>query len=295
MKNLRKGFNRFCLKHRRVGIPNLMLFLCLGSALVYLMALFTNNYMLYYVLCFDRDLILQGQVWRLISYPLTAGFTSGNFVLTIISLVCYYSLGRAMENLWGTLKFNLFYFSGVILMDAFCMILGGYADVTYLNMSLFLAYATTYPNASFLLLFIIPVKAWIFAVIDLAITLFDVINLTVYGYFPYSLFPLVAIANYILFFGKDMVNVIPASWRINARRLFKKKPNGQKKAKVVPFPNAGSYEATAAKPKEPYNHRCTVCGRTDISHPDLEFRYCSRCNGYHCYCIDHINNHEHVE
>ena len=52
---------------------------------------------------------------------------------------------------------------------------------------------------------------------------------------------------------------------------------------------------TPVKPKEAYTHRCTICGRTDVSHPDLEFRYCSRCNGYHCYCIDHINNHEHIQ
>ena len=112
--------------------------------------------------------------------------------------------------------------------------------------------------------------------------------------FPYNLFPLVAIANYLLFFGKDVANVIPLSWRINFRRLFRKK-SGTTQAKTVPFPSAGSYEASVAKPKEPYTHRCTICGKTDISHPDLEFRYCSRCNGYHCYCIDHINDHTHIE
>ncbi len=283
MKNLRRRFERFCFKHRSAGIPNLMLYLCLGSALVYLISNFSGNYMLYNILRFDRGLILQGQVWRLISYPLTCN--SGNILMTAITLLCYYSLGRALESIWGTLRFNLFYLSGVVLMDVFCMIFGGYADVTYLNLSLFLAYATMFPDAHFLLFYIIPVKAWIFAVFDLALTVYEVVVLTQAGLFPYSLFPLVAIANYILFFGKDMVNVFPISWRMNARRLFKKKP--AQKAKVVPFPGSAD--------KTPYNHKCTVCGRTDISHPDLEFRYCSRCNGYHCYCIDHINNHEHVE
>ena len=194
-----------------------------------------------------------------------------------------------MENLWGTFRFNLFYFTGVVLMDVYCMIFRGMADVTYLNMSLFLAYATMYPNAQFLFLFIIPVKAWIFALIDLVLVLY---SLLVYP-FPYNLFPVVALANYFLFFGKDVANVIPLSWRINAGRLFRKKP--AKKTGTIPFPNAGSYEATTAKPKAPYTHRCTVCGRTDISHPDLEFRYCSRCKGYHCYCEDHINKHTHIQ
>ena len=201
-----------------------------------------------------------------------------------------------MENIWGTFRFNLFYFTGVVLMDIFCMIFGGFrADVYYLNMSLFLGYATLYPDAGFLLFYIIPVKAWIFALLDLVLTLVEVIQLTAAGLFPYNLFPLIAIANYFLFFGKDVVNVIPLTWRLNARRVFKKKTSQQRKTGTVPFPSAGSYEATTVKVKIPYTHRCTVCGRTDLSNPELEFRYCSRCNGYHCYCEDHINNHTHIE
>ncbi len=294
MKNLRTRFERFCYRNRDKGIPNLMLYLSLGSALVYLMSTFANNDILYYWLMFDRDLILQGQVWRLFTYPLT--YSGGSLLLTAITLFCYYSLGRAIEHQWGTLRFNLFYLSGVVLMDIYCMVFdGGYADVYYLNLSLFLAYATMYPDAHFLLFFIIPVKAWIFAVLDLALTLFHVISYSVPQFlFPHNLFPLVAIANYFLFFGKNVANVIPVSWRANARRLFRKQPKASG-PKVIPFPKAGSYEASAARPQSPYNHRCTVCGRTDVDAPELEFRYCSRCKGYHCYCIDHISNHEHVE
>ena len=284
MKQLRKRFERFCFRNRDKGIPNLMLFISLGAALVYLLTLFTQNATLYGILCFDRDLILQGQIWRLISYPLT--YRGGSLFLTAISLLCYYSLGRAMENIWGTLRFNLFYFTGILMMDVYCMIFGGYADAYYLNLSLFLGYATLYPNAHFLLFFIIPVKAWIFALFDLA--------LVAVGFFanpfPANLFSVISLANYFLFFGKDVLNVIPVSWRANFSRLFRKK---QKGAKVIAF--SGSYEAATAKPSAPYTHRCTVCGRTDVTDPDLEFRYCSRCKGYHCYCIDHINNHAHIE
>ena len=112
MKNLRQRFERFCFKNRDKGIPNLMLYISLGAGLVYLFTQFSGNYMLYNILCFDRDLILQGQVWRLISYPLVYG--TNNLLLTAITLFCYYSIGRAMENLWGTLRFNLFYLSGVL-------------------------------------------------------------------------------------------------------------------------------------------------------------------------------------
>ena len=288
MSELRRRFERFCFKNRDKGIPNLMLYISLGAGLVYLFTMATQNSVLYYYLMFDRELILQGQVWRLISYPLT--YNAGNLLLTAVSLLCYYSLGRAMENIWGTFRFNLFYLSGILMMDIYCMIFGGYADVYYLNLSLFLSYATMFPNAQFLLFFIIPVRAWIFALLDLVLVLIGLLT----DSFPYNLFSVISIANYFLFFGKDVLNVIPMSWRANASRLFKKRPK-QQKAKVVPFPNAGSYEATTASVKAPYTHRCTVCGRTDVSNPELEFRYCSRCQGYHCYCIDHINNHTHME
>jgi len=290
LKNLRRNFNRFCYQNRDKGIPNLMLYLSLGCALVYLMTQFTQNPILYQLLIFDRAAILQGQVWRLITYPLT--FFHSNLLLMAVSLFCYYSLGRAMELIWGTLKFNLFYLCGVLMMDIYCMIFGGRADVTYLNLSLFLSYATMYPNSQFLLFFIIPVKAWIFALVDLVLVLFSLLT----DPFPYNFFSVISLANYFLFFGKDVLNVLPMSWRVNARRAARKaKPQKDDRPKVVPFPTAGSYEATTAKVQAPYTHRCTICGRTDVTDPNLEFRYCSRCKGYHCYCEDHISNHTHIE
>ena len=289
MKNLRRNFERFCFQNRNKGIPNLMLYVSVGTAVVYLMSIFLRNYTLYNALAFNRDAILQGQVWRLVTYPFTSYHP--NPFLQMISLLCYFSLGRAMENQWGTFKFNLFYFTGVILMDIYGMIFNCAADVYYLNMSLFLSYATMYPHASFLLFFIIPVKAWIFALFDLVIVLGGLF----FNPFPYNLFPVIALANYFLYFGKDVLNVIPISWRANARRLLRKGKAKPSQPKVIPFPTAGSYEASTAKPQAPYTHRCTICGKTDISHPDLEFRYCSRCSGYHCYCEEHISNHTHIE
>lgn len=288
--NLRKKFERFCYRNRDKGIPNLMLYLVLGTAAVYLFTMTTQNPLLYSILCFDRQRILQGEIWRLFTYPLLTYRT--NVLLQLMYLMCYYSLGRAMENVWGTMKFNLFYLCGVVMMDIYCMIFGGYADVYYLNLSLFLAYATLYPNTHFLLFFVIPVKAWIFALLDLALVLMGLLTES----FPSNLFSVISLANYFLFFGKDVMNVIPLSWQANFRRLFRKKKNyAPKQAKTIPFPNAGSYEASVASVNAPYTHRCTVCSKTDVTHPDLEFRYCSRCNGYHCYCEEHIGNHTHVQ
>lgn len=304
MKNLRGRFERFCFQNRNLGIPGLMLYITIANAIVYLISNFSGSMALYDALCFDRSLILQGQIWRLVTCVFTSVFGYGNIVFVAVGLLCYFSLGRAIEHMWGTFRFNLFYFSGLLLMDAFALIFaempftidgvtyimgsGFYADMgSYLNLSLFITYATLYPSAQFLFLFIIPVKAWIFALFYLGITLWNVFSLPL----PHALFPLIGLMNYFLFVGKDVVNVIPLSWRLNARRLFQKKP--AKKTGAIPF--AGSYAAEHTSVKAPYTHRCAVCGKTDLTNPELEFRYCSRCNGYFCYCEEHINDHTHVE
>ena len=290
MKNLRRSFERFCLRNQNKGIRNLMLYICLGNAAVYLMSMISQNYYLYYLLCFDRSLILQGQIWRLVTYPLTmqAGIGGGlNILLVAIMLFCYYSLGTVIERRWGTLKFNLFYLSGVVMMDVFCMFFPNCrADVYYLNLSLFLSYATMFPDATFLLYMIIPIKAWVFALIDLVLVALGIFQ----NSFPANFFPIIALANYFLFFGSDVLNLLPVKWQFKLRRLFRK-DSAPQEPKVIHFRVSPQPE----QKKQDYNHRCTVCGRTDVSNPELEFRYCSRCKGYYCYCQDHINNHVHIE
>ena len=284
MKNLRTRFERFCYLNRNKGIPNLMLYIVVGTAIVYVMSQISGNYFLYNLLYFDRARILHGEIWRLFTYPLTYGAGSSNLLLIGLSLFCYYYLGSAMERNWGTLKFNLFYFTGMLLMDVYCMIFGGYASVTYLNTSLFLGFATMHPDASFLLFFIIPIKAWFFALFDLALVLMDLFTLP----FPSNFFSVISLANYFLFFGSDVVNLLPMSWRLKLRR---------KMGKPTPQPKVIHFTKATPKPQEKpnYNHRCTICGRTDVTNPELEFRYCSRCSGFHCYCEDHISNHVHID
>lgn len=290
MGNLSRRFERFCFQNRNKGIPNLMLYIALGNALVLIMSMVNGGAALYNLLCFDKEMILQGQVWRLVTYVFTQ--SSGGFI-DLIFLYFFYMLGKLVESSMGTFKFNLFYFSGVILMDIFAMIFATpyfallYQQMAYyLHLSLILTFATLYPESQFMIFFIIPVKAWIIAIIYLLLEFVSVFNLSYpVMYFPHNLFPLVALGNYLLFMGKDLKNLIPMSLRAKAGRSKKKNT-----AKVIHFT-----QVTRQPEKAPYNHRCTICGRTDISDPDLEFRYCSRCKGYHCYCEEHINDHTHIQ
>ena len=301
---------RFFLRNRDKGIPNLMLYICIGSAIVAFAGLINGGSILYQALCFDKAAILRGEVWRLFSWLLTESLGGG--VLSILFLYFFYRLGNAVERSIGTFKFNLFYLVGVVIMDIFAMafcpteqvIIGNYAIPAeyftyfysnmayYLHLSMILAFATLYPDSQFLIFFVIPIKAWVIALVDLILIGIEVFNMCVpVTLFPHCLFPLIGLVNYFLFFGADIGNLLPFGLRLKLQRKRSKQTNSHASGpRVVQFTPPHRQET-----KPNYTHRCTVCGKTDVSNPELEFRYCSRCNGYHCYCEDHINNHTHIQ
>ncbi len=285
MKNLRRNFERFCYRHHNKGIPNLMLYIVLATAGVYVLTMIDPSGMLYSLLRFDRTAILQGQVWRLLTYIILP--EGGNILVTAISLFFYYYIGKTMEQSWGTFRFNLFYFSGVLIMDIAALLLGVNASIGSLNLSLLLSFATMFPENRVLLFYIIPIKmkylAWFyFAVLIYNCFVFPII---------YALFMFSALLNYFLFFGSDILRVLPDF----LRPKYGGKPFGNFARNQKPNPNWAKQHQTKAKAQPTYRHKCTVCGKTDVSHPDMDFRYCSRCNGYYCYCMDHINDHAHIQ
>ncbi len=293
MNELRRKWNRFLYNNANKGIPNLMLYISVGTLIVYFFTLIDPSNVLYRFLCFNRSAILHGQVWRLFTYifiPTSSG------IWLFLLLFAYYGIGRMVEAVWGTLKFNLFYLCGVVIMDIAGLILGRTATTYYLNLSLFLALATMYPDNKVLLMYIIPIKMKYLAWVYLAFTVFDVIR----GDF----FSIFALLNYFIFFGKDCRNVLPGADHVGSRKFqFKRNsgggnPNWANKYRSATgrrpgSGNHGEYKKVVDAPT--YRHKCTVCGRTDVSNPELEFRYCSKCNGYYCYCQDHINNHVHIQ
>lgn len=209
---------------------------------------------------------------------------SGSYLfLAVISLFCYYQFGKMLENYWGVCRFNLYYLTGVLLCDLAGLLLGYNVNSTDLNLSLFLAVATLAPETRMLLMMFIPIKIKYLAWVDLAFTAVNVVFLLLAGPLSfYWLLPLVPLANYFLFFGSDVQNLFPNSWRY--RRPKQHNP-GPYAAGSKPNPNwAKGYQSKTGE--RPYRHKCTVCGRTDTDYPNLEFRYCSKCNGYYCYCMD---------
>ena len=153
----------------------------------------------------------------------------------------------------------------------------------YLNLSLFFAFATLWPEQRVLLFFVLPVKMKWLAWIDAAFFAYEIISWLVMGYIGVALVPIVAMLNYLVFCGE---------WLFEFFRPGRVKQAARQKARTIQFKQAAQ-KVQREQAAAGYTRKCAVCGRTDTDCPELEFRYCSRCAGYHCFCEEHINNHVH--
>ena len=286
MRKLNAAVDRFAWKHPRFGIPNLMRYIVIISAVVFLLDYFSNgaaSYMLY----FDAGLILEkGELWRLITWLFVP--SGNNIFWTIIGLFCYYSIGSSVEGYWGRVKFNLFYLSCVVITVVLAFVSLLWTDYPYitngmLNNVLFLVFATLFPTAMIRIQFIIPIQAKWLAALYVVLTIYDIFKYGL-GYLIFMLPMYLGIwLPYLVFFW-DRV------WDLLAEFGFRFRHQNSKQ--TIQFKSAVRQQKKKDAERG-YRHKCAVCGRTDASNPELEFRYCSRCAGYHCFCQDHIIQHEH--
>jgi len=152
-------------KLRKFSISNLMLYIIAGTVAVFLLGAVlyvAKGIDIYSYIGFSRDLILRGQVWRLLTFLFIPTDSS---LLMLITLYLYWMMGSALEREWGTVKFNLFYLCAWLLTVVSGFIFGGVTNI-FINTSLFFAFAILYPETQFMLFFCIPIKAKWLAVID---------------------------------------------------------------------------------------------------------------------------------
>ncbi|MGN0552147.1 MAG: hypothetical protein ACI4I1_02105 [Oscillospiraceae bacterium] len=202
--------NKLERKFGRYYISNLMLYIVIGNLIVFIFDyLFPELYLSSYMY-FDREAVLSGQVWRVLSFILMP-FNS-NPIFMLISCYFYWLIGSQLEQVWGGFRFNVFYLTGVIgtIIGGF---ISGFASAEYLNMSLFLAFAILFPNEQFLLFFFIPVKAKWLAWIDAAFLLYDMITTLAFGYWQISLCIIISFLNIVLFFGGGVVQRIKVNFK----------------------------------------------------------------------------------
>lgn len=196
-----KNFYKLERKLGRLAIPNLMMLLVFVMLSIYVVDLLFPQISIGSWISLNRYLIMQGQVWRLITFVFAPPISSPIFVVFV--LYFNYFIGSTLESQWGTFSFNLYYFIGTVATIAGAMITG-YADNTYLNMSLFFAFAVLFPNFEARLFFILPVKMKYLAYID---ALFFVIAFFTEGTAT-KVSILFSLVNFFLFFGGDIIKQI---------------------------------------------------------------------------------------
>lgn len=272
-------------KYGKLAIANLMLYIMLGQTIVLCYSLLLDSSLLK-LLYFNPILIMKGQIWRLFTFVFIPNTTYPIFFLFAAFL--YYSIGSALEHTWGTFKFNVYYLLGMIFnmlgllivqlifyrdsASASYFYLSTYSSITiYLNLSLFLAYAVLYPEVQFLLYGILPIKVKYLAAIDVVFLAYGLISGTIGD----RVLVIVSLLNFLLFFGSKLLHSRPTA----TQKHFKTQ---QRELKQGP-------------PIKVAFHKCSVCGKTELTDPDMEFRYCSKCSGNHEYCMDHLHNHTHIE
>ena len=282
MSAIQRWLDRFCYKHPRFGIPNLMLVIVVGNVLVWLMDQFSYGVSLSALLAFSPYYILHGQIWRIVSWILVP--PQGSLLEIVIMLMLYYSLGTTLERTWGAFRYNVYIFSGILftVLGAFVLyilygsgadFLGGYFSTYYINLSIFLAFAASYPDMELLLYFILPIKIkWMGLVYGVYI-LYQLAT----GNPASRIVIISSLLNFVVFF-------------LSSRNLKPYTPKEQvRKAKFRQQTRPHMTYANGAK------HRCAVCGRTELDDSSLEFRFCSKCNGNYEYCQDHLFTHQHVK
>lgn len=285
------NMSKFEKKFGRYAIKNLSLMLILCYVCGYLIEMIFPAFLQYLTL--DPYRIIHGQIWRLFTWIICPP-ASSNIFFTLIMLYFYYSLGTTLERTWGTYRYNVYLFSGMLftiigsfLLMAYSYIFMGdivtlygpsqyfalvsnYFSTYYINMSIFLAFAATFPDMQVLLMFIIPVKVKWMGIIYAVMLAYEFITYPVYMKIVIA----ASLLNFIVFFVTSRNRIHMSPKQIKRRQQFKRQ------TRTVPGVT---------------KHKCAICGRTEQDNPDLEFRFCSKCEGNYEYCQEHLFTHEHVK
>lgn len=273
MKDPMNHIEKFCYKHPNFGVQNLMMYITIGNVAFWLLGAINPVLMNY--LTFSPAAILHGQVWRLVTFML---YPPSQGLLAFIAFYFYYWIGSTLERYWGTAQFNIYFFSGVVLTVVYGFVIYFISGINiavtaeFIYLSMFFSFAALFPDMQVLLFYCLPIKIKYLAYFDAAFFVWSLFTTP----FPVNLLPLVAVLNFFVFCGGQL-------WQHRPRRESWNTVNFRRESQRI----------RREQEQKLYNHKCAVCGRTDKEHPELEFRYCSRCAGYHCFCQDHINNHIH--
>lgn len=264
-------------KFGRFAIPNLMMYLIIFAVAGFALNLI-NPYFFVQYLALNPEAVMHGQIWRLFTFVLYP--PDSDIFWFLLYMYLYYVMGSTLERAWGTFTFNLYMFLGIIGQVVGAMLVylitgwSGNYSLTYVYLSLLMGYALAFPDAQLLLFFIIPIKVkWI--------AIFEVVMFI-------SSFITGGIATKVMII-MSMINVIIFFVSMYGRRVRHAPRQAVRRAQF-------EHQTRQASPRQGVpRHRCAVCGRTELDDENLEFRYCSQCDGQYEYCMEHLYTHKHVK
>lgn len=281
--------NKLERKLGRYAIPNLMLWLIGAYGIGFILAQVAPGIFAYLLL--SPYHILHGQIWRLVTWIFMP--TDSNLFSLVIMAIFYYQLGTTLERNWGTFRFNVYIFGGMLFTVLGAFILYGIMAITaggaspelisysistgfstnFINLSIFLAFALSYPDMQVLLMFVIPIKMKWMAIVYGVLVVLEFFTSGWAG----KVSIVMSLLNFIIFFlsTRNLNRYTPHE--IHRRQQFKAQMR-------QPRPGSGITK-----------HKCAVCGRTELDDPNLEFRFCSKCEGNYEYCSDHLFTHQHMK
>lgn len=284
MSNFERKFGKY-------AIQNLSLVLIICYACGYLIHFINASFLNF--LSLNPYAIVHGQIWRLVTWIIIPPDDSNIFFI-LIMLYFYYSLGTTLERTWGTYRYNVYIFSGMLFTILGSFLLMGYSyllnqdtiatlgpeyyfqiigtlfSTYYVNMSIFLAFAATFPDVQVLLMFVIPVKVKWLGIIYAVMLGYNFLTANIYSKFAIG----ASLMNFVVFWLTSRNHMHMNPKQIHRRQEFKREVRR----------NVGITK-----------HKCAICGRTEVDSPNLQFRFCSKCNGNYEYCEEHLYTHTHVK
>ena len=218
MRKLMNKIDRFCYTHPRFGIPNLMLVIAIGNLIAYALSVIDPSKVVYRFLCFSSSKILQGQVWRVISF-IFIPFSGGSILSVVLGIYFTWFIGTALEREWGDFRYTLYFLLGMVGTVLACLLTGVTASTYCLSLSLLLAFAMLYPEVQLLLFFVIPIRVKYFGVFAAVLWVFSFLGASLPGKLDY----LLSMLNVWLFFAPMVYRSLRAwvrreQWKRKNRR-----------------------------------------------------------------------------
>lgn len=314
-------------KYGKYALDNLPLLLVACSGIGTLLQMVLPGVVDYLYL--NPYLVMHGQIWRLFTWVLVPDMMLGNglldMLLYVFVLYCYYILGSNLQYVMGKFRFNLYIFSGLFFTLLGSFVLYGVASVQFkeviqylgeggakdvftilgttvlegetvllpaywfrqvstseIKMSMLLAFSACCPEAVFRINFLIPIKAKWLGILYAVMMAYSFLM----GNISSRIMLVASLLNFILFFfaTRDYRKISPKEQK--RKMEYRKKVNQAQKAG-----NTSTYQGRTVITR----HKCAICGRTELDDENLEFRYCSKCEGNYEYCSEHLYTHEHVK